>query len=123
MKHFFRSLILLLIAAPAFAGVQSFTVSPGDIREGYVIKQIPLQSYGIPVVKLLAPAYAPVSALPAGVTAGNADALRLMPGMEAKKPFVLVSVPAYSRSADGKYGLLTAFSLEITETAVPVKAA
>ena len=120
MKHFFRSFFLLLaISAPAYATVHRFTVSGKDIHEGVVVKQVPLQVYGMPVIRISGATYSQVSEFPAGIRQGNPEypdnnfTVRI--GMEAKKPFALISVPAYSTQALGVKLVLTSFQIEVEE--------
>ena len=118
MKHLFRCLFLLLcLPAPAFATLYSFRVSERDIHDGFVVKQISLQTYGVPTARLIEPTYSQVSSLPKGVITEAAEHFTMMPGMEDKKPFVIVRIAAYSRDDAGNLRVLTAFSLDVTETA------
>jgi len=121
MKHFFLSLLLfLLISGPVFAGSYSYTVKASDIHNGYVVVRINLINYGIPAVQINLISYSPVSSIPKNTSPDQAQHFSLLPGMEQKKPFVLVKVPAYNKASDGRLIQLTGFNLELTETAPAV---
>jgi hypothetical protein len=116
MKSTLQILLLLLISTiPAMAGVHSYQVTDKDIFEGYVVRQIPVQIYGKPDLKLVQIAYEPISELPKGVKPGNAQDFVLRPGILEKKPFVLIRIPAFRLNAEGKPERLSAFMVDINE--------
>lgn len=118
MKSILQILLLLLLPAfTAFAGSHSFQLNEKDYFQGYVVKQIRLQNYGVPELKLIQTQYEPISALPKGVQPGLAKDFILRPGMQDKKPFVLIRIPAFRINENGKPERLIGFTAEIPEQA------
>jgi hypothetical protein len=118
MKLILRlSSLLCLLTAPAVAKVVQVSVAPSDIYRGTISSRIPLEQYGTPAVRLLNPVYSPATRLPEGAKAGSADQIGVYPGMELKKAFALVQVPAYRQSAQGGYEVLSSYSLDVQEPA------
>ncbi len=118
MKHFFRNLLLLsAAAAPALASVRTYQVSPGAIFGGYVVQQVDLPESAAADIHLLQPIFGPVSGLPKDVATDVPEHFSLRHGVERKKPFLLLRIPAYSLRADGGYQLLKSFSLDVPDAA------
>jgi hypothetical protein len=114
MKHLFRSFFLVLVGvSPVVARVQTFQVTPKDIRSGYVTQQVDAAT-GANVMMLQAN-YKPVPALPQDATAADAGRFTRINGTERKQPFAVLHIPAYRKCADG-YQELTSFTLDITES-------
>ncbi len=117
MKKFFAflSFLTLLSIEHATAQPKKYTVSPADIHGSYITERISLKNYALPGVRITSPEFSPVNGLPKDVTAGNTAQPILMIGMERKQPFVLVRIPAFQKSADGKVQQLTGFTLDVAE--------
>lgn len=71
----------------------------------------------MPVVRLSAVGYESAT-MPAGIAAGKQDKLTIKLGMERKRPFAVIAIPAY-KSDNGTTARVTELSLEITEQPAP----
>jgi hypothetical protein len=117
MKHIFRSLFLLFVSAsPALATVYTYQVALKDVKNGCVIQQADVSTRAS--IKVLNAQYKSVASLPKGIVPDAAEHFTRRNGVEHKRPFAMVSIPAYTRMADGTYGVLTSFSLNIEEAAM-----
>jgi len=93
---------------------ETYRVPEGEIMGGYVIRKIWLDAYRMP--ELVVPAgltYTPVAALPRNVQPAAAEQLTVRLGMERKRPFALVQIPAYTME-HGQVQRLTGFTLVLT---------
>lgn len=99
---------------------EGHTVARGEIVNGYVVKKVWLERYAVPAVQLLESRYGKAAAgtkVPA-----TAAGLKVMLGMERKRPFAIISIPAYRvRGTDTEQ--LTDFVLDVAETPGPVNTA
>jgi len=108
----------LLCSFSALAGGNNYHVSKSDIHNGYVVERIWLQNYALPQVQVTDAVYENNITLPDSIKAGAATDVKLMLGMELKRPFVLVRIPVYAKDAGSTQGRqLTDFNLNVTETA------
>lgn len=92
-----------------------FSVSKGEITNGYVVKKIWLQSYAMPKIVLEYASYADADQMPADAYPCKADNFDIVLGKDRKRPFALVRVPAYTGTA-GAIKRISSFTLDITET-------
>lgn len=107
----------LLCSFSALAGGNNYHVNKNDIRRGYVVEKVWLQNYALPQVQVSGTVYENNVTLPDSIQTANAGDVKLMLGMERKKPFVLVRVPVYMKNAtNGPGKQLTDFELTVTET-------
>lgn len=114
MKLIFRlSSLLSLLSVPALAQVVQVNVAPSDIFRGVISRQVPLEHYGKPEARIINPVYAPVSSLPEGAEPAPADQISILPGMERKKAFAILRIPAYRKTAGGGFEVLSSFGLDI----------
>ncbi|RYD58343.1 MAG: type IX secretion system sortase PorU [Sphingobacteriales bacterium] len=96
----------------------TYRVSGDDIHNGYIVKQVWLQSYVKPNVSLSGMEYKSDVKLPDNALPGRPDQLEIILGKDRKKPFALVRIPAFY-SADGKtVKQLAEFTLVVNETEV-----
>lgn len=77
------------------------------IQQVDIAKDVPVQ--------VLQTRYKVVSSLPKGVSADVAEHFTRINGVEQKSPFAILRIPAYTRNADGSFGILTSFSLEYAD--------
>lgn len=106
---------LLSTATLSFGYKQSYVAGEQDIHDGYIYEKVWLNSYARPVVTIAAATYTPPSAAPA---AGSAmpTGINIQLGMERKRPFAIIGVPAYNRSAGtNSVDRISEFTLDITE--------
>lgn len=114
MKHCLHALLLLLFSAvPALAEVHEFRVRPAEIHKGFYYQQINIAPGT--ALRLVHSTYAPAPALPEGVQPGSAGQFTRRNGVERKKPFAVLAIPAYAKLDDGGYGILQSFSIEYEE--------
>lgn len=92
-----------------------FSVSKGEITNGYVVKKIWLQSYAMPKIVLEYAGYTDADQMPADAYPCKADNFDIVLGKDRKRPFALVRVPAYTGTA-GAIKRISSFTLDITET-------
>lgn len=105
------------------SGTDTYNVLPGEITNGYIVKKVWLDHYGVPTVTVTGASYTNVPALPAGVKPGSTADVVVRIGKDHKRPFALVYVPAYN-SISGSNARLTGFTLGIAESAAaPAEAA
>lgn len=102
----------------AQASIQQFTVDDNYIQEGFIVKKIWLENYEKPTIKVLSPLYKEVNALPANTVAKPSEDVDVILGLERKRPFAFIRIPAFSKNEQSN-GLqqLTSFSLSIQEAA------
>ncbi len=97
----------------------SFRVSKNDIFNGYVIEKIWLQQYAIPEVKLSDLSYIDGIELPANALPSNPYKFDVVLGMERKKAFISVRIPAFADNGGQKVKQLSSFTITVNEK--PVK--
>src|SRR5699024_7282118 len=106
MKLLFRSFFLLLCSAtPALAGIPTYNVTKAELRGGFLMQQVDVPSETI--IRLVKTECTPVSGLPAGAVAAAAEDFTRKNGIERKKPFAILRIPAYRRDANGNYSVLS----------------
>jgi Peptidase family C25 len=121
MKNTISALVLLLSllgALPSSATSTSYVVAQSDIYEGYIIERIWLNNYGLPIVTLSNIGYALNVPLPAGVALSDPNKFIVQIGMERKRPFMVVRIPAFVTGADaGIVNQVATFTLSFDEAA------
>jgi hypothetical protein len=75
----------------------SFTVSEQDISNGYVNKKIWLQHYAAPTIKITNLTYVEDVDLPDNAIPSHPSQFDLLLGIERKRPFVVIQIPAYTK--------------------------
>jgi hypothetical protein len=117
MKNVILSLLIFLgisVCFSAAASVNSYTVSNNDIYGGYVIKKIWIENYQQPLVAITEPLYVENVKLPDDLFS-YPEKMEVQIGMERKRTFVLVKVPAYLKGVSGKSMQISSFKLTVTE--------
>lgn len=117
MKRLIIVLSLLFSGTLSYAGfVNTFQVSGSDIHGGYVIKKVWLEHYVLPEVTLSDITYTETGTIPKDALPSNPGKFELVLGKERKRPFVLISVPAFSM--DGANARqVAAFTVNVKEKA------
>ena len=109
-------LVNLLVFQPSFAAKEAYDVKKTDIFEGYVVKKIWLTAYAVPQVALSEITYTANVALPKDAKLSDPNKFIVTIGMERKRPFVVVRIPAFvSGSEAGVVNQVAGFSLSINE--------
>lgn len=116
MKRLFTSLPLLFIGVFSSLGqasVHRFDVQENDVYEGFVTKKIWLDHFAVPAVRLVDPEFTTSS----GIQPSDPPAVEveIALGMERKRPFALVTVPAVHATGNRTI-YLRSFSLEVKES-------
>jgi hypothetical protein len=119
MKKIILGLIYFISASiclPAYAFSGIYQVQQKDIDRGYITEKIWLTGYAMPQVLLSGVNYTAVTALPAGAIASDPAKFKVMLGMDRKKPFAVVSIPAFTTGAvPGTVSQVSSFTLTINE--------
>ena len=123
MKRSFSTLIFLITVFY----IQSATgytiicqVSQTDIHEGYIIKKTGLTKYALPKVTISGITWSSNVALPNDAKPGDPAKFTVTLGMERKKPFAVIRIPAYAAgSQPGTINQVASYTLDITEPERP----
>ena len=95
-------------------------VYKNDVHDGYIIEKIWLKELAMPTIAISNIAYTPNVALAAGTPTGDPSKIRAILGMEKKRPFVIVRIPAFAPGSSAGLGnAVTSFKLDVTEQPVP----
>src|SRR5580704_2488771 len=88
-------LFILLTCASASAYTTTYQVKKTDIYSGNITEQIWLNAYAMPEITISDIKYEANVDLPKGAKPSDPAKLFSRLGMERKKPFVAVNIPAY----------------------------
>ena len=116
MKRLIIALSLLL-SPGFFAAAQSVNtcrVTASEIYSGYVTQKVWLNHYALPKVTLSGIEYTSVNAVPHDALPSSTTKPHVVLGKERKRPFALISVPAYTYK-DGKLQQVTQFTTHVEE--------
>ena len=120
MRKLIAFLTYLVATVPVFAQPANleFEVSADQIKDGYIIRKVWLQHYQQPTVEVLHARYSEVPGLPDSVQLKPAKDLDIILGMERKRPFAFIRIPAYNLApATRQPAQLSFISLKLTEAA------
>lgn len=119
MKKATLLLILFLLGNAWFAEARTYhidcRITPSDISNGYAVTRVWLDQYAKPLVRLSHQQYTPVTIAAGALISDNASPDILL-GMERKRPFAIVRIPAYCTDGELQLMQLTSVRLTITET-------
>lgn len=105
----------------AFAAQEHYEVNADNIHEGYFTKKVWLSNYAIPEINISGLQYNDDIDLPAGAVTGDPLKFTIRLGMEQKRPFAVLFIPAYSASSvSGKVKQLAGLTVDINEGELPV---
>ena len=114
------STLILLINLLAIESVYGYTetdqVKQADVYMGYIVKKIWLSEYAIPKVILSDINYTADVQLPKGAKLGDPQKFAVQLGMDRKRPFAVIHIPAYVAGAGGRINEVSSFTLTIEET-------
>ncbi len=112
--------LLVFNAANAETRNTSYQVQQKDIYEGYIVEKIWLNDYSIPKIALSGIEYSANVALPANAKTSDPNKFEIKIGMERKRPFAVVRIPAYTPGAvAGSANMVRSFTLTIEENPAP----
>jgi hypothetical protein len=117
MKRIIPALLLSLSAIcpiSLMAEAKTIPVHTRQVYGGYIVTKVWLENYAIPDVKVSDLVYTGAT-LPDGIKPAAPDKTEIVLGMERKRPFAVVRVPAYSKDAAGNVQQLTDLTLTVTE--------
>lgn len=117
LKNYLFFLAVFFIPGNFLFAQTVYNVAPGDIRDGYINKRIELKHFTMPQVELTAMNFMTIEKVPDKVEVVTRYAFKTSIGKEQKRPFAIVSIPAYSLGTDGQYKRLVSFTLDIKEGA------
>ncbi len=123
MRTSFSALVLFFV----FLSIQSSygyslncQVSQADIYEGYIIKKIWLTEFAVPKVSINNISWTANVALPKDAILSDPSKFNVSIGMERKRPFAVVRIPAYTAGINsGTVNQVSSYNLEITESLLP----
>lgn len=89
-------------------------VQVNTVQNGYVVKKIWLKNFSQPEVSLTDIAYVKANK-PDSINCGSTSDYTVTIGMERKRPFAVISVPAYSVDPAGGHKLISSFTVQVKE--------
>lgn len=123
MKSTFRALLLavsLMASNPSFSTVVTSQVQQKDIYEGYIVRKVWLSAYALPNVSISDIGYSGNVQLPRNAKTADPNKLQVSIGMERKRPFAIIRIPAYVASATpGIIQQVSKYTLTVDEPAQP----
>jgi len=117
-------LVLLLLTGTftKLAGKTStLTVQDLDVQAGYVAKRVDLQYYSTPLVTITGITYQAVNRIPDDAIPANPQNFDIILGLDRKKPFAVVRIPAFSYDAEGNLQRIKTLTFEYTEETPPAQ--
>src|ERR1700761_662862 len=99
MKTIILSIGLLLnlsVGLAVSAETVTYQVNPKDIHGGYITQKIWLSAYAMPDVTISGISYNTGVSLPKDAKAGDLGKIEIKLGMERKRPFAVIYIPAFS---------------------------
>ncbi len=125
MKKSTITLLLLILSGvqSLFAYTGKFQVGEATIvSQGYIIEKIWLNNYAIPKITISDVGYTLDVTLPANVKISDPSQFIARLGMDRKRPFVVVQIPAYVAGKDASHAnMVNSFTISFEDEA-PVKA-
>lgn len=120
INKFLTSLLIAGISAfsalPVYAQQHvNIDVAEMDIQAGYISRRIDIQQYAKPDITLTGVTYQQAGKLRDDAIPSSVDNYDVLLGMDRKKPFAIVRVPAYSYAEDGSIREVSSFTINYTE--------
>ncbi|MBX2907040.1 MAG: type IX secretion system sortase PorU [Taibaiella sp.] len=116
MKRSLYSLIVLLGVATCQVGhaqTEQITANASEISDGFIVRKVWLTRFAEPKITVKAETFTETGNLT--VTPSISGDPQVTIGMERKRPFAIVRIPAYRKDASGKTVKLESFSLSVDE--------
>lgn len=102
---------------PSYGHKESILVKEQNIHQGYIVEKVWLSNYALPQVLISEVGYINNVALPKDAKMSSPQQFEVILGMERKRPFAVVRIPAYSTGAQGTTSKVNSFVLTVNETA------
>lgn len=122
MRGIFRAALFistLSVAVASIAQSEQITLNQHDLDGKFIVKKVWLQSYVTPQVQIINKQFSPATTNETSTDANSvssvSDNIIVQIGMERKKPFAIIKVPAFTKDADGSLQQLTSCQLSITQ--------
>lgn len=122
MKRTLSSLIAVLgitSLTAAYGQNEILTAGPSDISNGFIVKKVWLNHFAQPKVAVKVESLAEPAGAAATAVAGTTPEVII--GMERKRPFAIVRIPAYQKDASGKTMQVASYSLTVEEDKAPAQ--
>lgn len=122
MRFIVKTLVagaLLMQSAGLYAQEYSVQLKEKEVYNGYIVKKVWLKNYAIPEVHLLSESYNPAEKKADSLLNLKMD-VRI--GMERKKPFAVIYIPAYKKDAAGAVMQVNELTLTVTEPSTTTNA-
>ncbi len=118
-KTFYYPLIVLLTIACSQARAASYIyhADSAAIHNGSITEKIWLDNYAVPTISFSNTAYTDVATLPTGVKPADATQYTITLGMDRKRPFAVIHIPAYKNNTSGNYSRISDLTINVTEDA------
>ncbi len=120
----YKIILLYFCLAGFFPGQQAnaytgtYQVQSRNVHDGYIIEKIWLHGYAMQHVSISGMTFTDHVALPRDAKISDPTNIKVVIGMDRKRPFAVVHVPVYvAGSEPGSVNMLNGFSLEIQEQA------
>ncbi|MCB9045737.1 MAG: type IX secretion system sortase PorU [Chitinophagales bacterium] len=97
----------------------TFNVQPLDIQAGYIAHRIYLHDYAVPTIEISGVTYSAIDKLPEDAFPSSVQRFDVLMGLDRKKPFAIVRIPAFSVKEDGTLQQVTGLTIKYTENTVP----
>src|SRR6185437_8798097 len=108
--------VYLSFITSAFAGpTTTYHVADADIYKGYITEKVWLSEYATPQVQINNIIYKSGVTLPANAQPSDPYKVQIVMGMDRKRPFAFVSIPAYTTDASKEIKQVSEFTLTINE--------
>lgn len=118
MKKIFPALCAVLGSISFFrsaAQTENIKVTPDRVHDGYFVKKVWLRNFQAPDVSVKVASYNAIGTVPKEASTATDAKTEVMIGMERKRPFAVIRVPAYSKDADGNARIADELELTIKE--------
>jgi len=93
-----------------------YQVGQHDIHNGFVTEKIWLSAYAMPKISISGCSYTEVASLPKDAKKADPSNLKVVIGMDRKRPFALIHIPAYNGSGQpNAVKRLSGFQLNVEE--------
>lgn len=118
MKKTTITLLLSLISgmSSVFGFSGNYQVNESNISQGYIIEKIWLNNYALPKITISDITYAADVPLPDKIMVSDPQNFSAQIGMDRKRPFVVVRIPAYVAGKDATHaGRVSSFSISFQD--------
>jgi hypothetical protein len=106
-------IVTLYSVAPALAQSEQISLGPADLDGRYIVNKVWLNSYHTPQVMVTNKQYVPATdTLTANTDTNN---IIVQVGMERKRPFAVIKVPAYTKNSEGIIEQITSCDISLTQ--------